>query len=420
MSAELRFPLRHLSIRVPWHDAAWNGTVCKQPRFNGACLKLARIADSRRDDAEEAVAGRSVKDLGRDQWPCCIGERATFMADFEFNRLVHNRFKDRTLAEARKEKFRKIPKPMGTECVVYGDKVINVRNHRRDGNKVYPAENATGYLANGEIGIVVGQWRTQNMTGPPKILKVEFSTQPGCTYDFYDNDFSDEGVPALELAYALTVHKAQGSEFDLVILVLPQRARLISRELLYTALTRQRKRIVVMHQGSLAGLQRYSSDYCSDTATRLTNLFVPPNPQPVRDRGARDERFLEDRLIHRTSRGEAVRSKSEVIIADQLAAQGISYSYELELELAGTVKYPDFTVEDEERGVTYFWEHCGMMFDPAYRRRWEEKLKWYRNNGIRLYNEEGASPKRLIVTQDDQRGGISSEEIAQLIRRIMG
>ena len=86
MSVDSDFPLRHLSIRVPWHDAAWNGTVCKQPRFNGACLKLARIADSRKDDAEEAVAGMSVKDLGRDQWPCCIGERATFMADFEFTR----------------------------------------------------------------------------------------------------------------------------------------------------------------------------------------------------------------------------------------------------------------------------------------------------------------------------------------------
>ena len=53
----------------------------------------------------------------------------------------------------------------------------------------------------------------------------------------------------LELAYAVTVHKAQGSEFGLCLLVLPRESRILSRELLYTALTRQRDRIVILHQG---------------------------------------------------------------------------------------------------------------------------------------------------------------------------
>ena len=30
------YPLRHLSIRVPWHDNGWNGTVCRVPKHNGA------------------------------------------------------------------------------------------------------------------------------------------------------------------------------------------------------------------------------------------------------------------------------------------------------------------------------------------------------------------------------------------------
>ena len=51
-------------------------------------------------------------------------------------------------------------------------------------------------------------------------------------------------APIHGLAYALTVHKAQGSEFNTVILVLPNPCRLLSRELLYTALTRQRDRVV--------------------------------------------------------------------------------------------------------------------------------------------------------------------------------
>lgn len=46
----------------------------------------------------------------------------------------------------------------------------------------------------------------------------------------------------LELAYALTVHKAQGSDFDVVFLILPRSAATLSRELLYTGLTRFRQK----------------------------------------------------------------------------------------------------------------------------------------------------------------------------------
>ena len=49
-------------------------------------------------------------------------------------------------------------------------------------------------------------------------------------------------VPAHETAFALTVHKSQGSEFDQVLLLLPERpSRLVSRELIYTAITRARQ-----------------------------------------------------------------------------------------------------------------------------------------------------------------------------------
>jgi ATP-dependent exoDNAse (exonuclease V) alpha subunit len=41
--------------------------------------------------------------------------------------------------------------------------------------------------------------------------------------------------PNLELAYAITVHKSQGSDFDLVFLIIPKTGRILSRELMYTA-----------------------------------------------------------------------------------------------------------------------------------------------------------------------------------------
>jgi exodeoxyribonuclease V alpha subunit len=53
-------------------------------------------------------------------------------------------------------------------------------------------------------------------------------------------------LPRFETAFAMTVHKSQGSEFDCVLLVLPQQdSPVLSRELLYTAVTRSRERILV-------------------------------------------------------------------------------------------------------------------------------------------------------------------------------
>jgi exodeoxyribonuclease V alpha subunit len=56
----------------------------------------------------------------------------------------------------------------------------------------------------------------------------------------------------LALGYASTVHKAQGSEFDRVALVLPDEDMpLLTRELVYTAVTRSRRAVVVVGSASL-------------------------------------------------------------------------------------------------------------------------------------------------------------------------
>jgi hypothetical protein len=327
------------------------------------------------------------------------------------NRMLHVRYKAPQLQTARAllpPWKRRLPKPFGDDQIVYGDKVINIRNQPIGKKRIYPQPEERGYLANGEIGMVIGQIRTKNFNYEPKTLQVEFSTQPGLSFEFYKPK-GDDDTFSLELAYALTVHKAQGSEFEIVFLVLPRSSQMLTRELLYTALTRQKKKIVVLHQGSATDLQRLSSERYSATATRLTNLFGAPKPVGVGDV------FLEERLIHRTSRGEAVRSKSEVIIANLLHAKKIDYHYESPLDLAGVVKYPDFTIEDDDAGITYYWEHCGLLHDPSYNRRWKEKERWYRDHDI-LPFEEGGGPKgTLIVTRDQPDGGIDSPHLSALI-----
>ena len=123
---------------------------------------------------------------------------------------------------------------------MHEDKVINLVNtnpglswnrHR----KVFPAKD-DAYIANGEIGMAVGFFHRKGLPDLRWKLEVEFSSQPGFKYDFTNRDFAEEGNPVLELAYALTAHKSQGSEFGTVVLVLPNPCHLLSRELLYTAL----------------------------------------------------------------------------------------------------------------------------------------------------------------------------------------
>ena len=38
---------QHLSIRVPWHDHGWDGTVCEHPDSNISCLRLKNIYENR-------------------------------------------------------------------------------------------------------------------------------------------------------------------------------------------------------------------------------------------------------------------------------------------------------------------------------------------------------------------------------------
>ena len=67
-----RIPLRHLSVRVPWHDAGWDGTVCRAPRLNSSCLALNRIGATRNDALEEAHAGERLDELAFDEVPPCF------------------------------------------------------------------------------------------------------------------------------------------------------------------------------------------------------------------------------------------------------------------------------------------------------------------------------------------------------------
>jgi hypothetical protein len=292
---------------------------------------------------------------------------------------------------------------------------VSINQKRRD---VYPKPDGESYIANGDLGVVVGQYKTKNFRGLPWKLEVEFAGQLGLKYGFGRWEFGDEARNPLELAYALTVHKTQGSEFGITFLGLPNPCWLLSRELLYTALTRHRDRLVVLHQGPVAEFRRYAGEEHSEIARRMTNIFTDPMPREVIVGST--TRFLEEGLIHRTERGDLVRSKSELVIADKLHARGVEYVYEQPLMIAdGRIRYPDFTIADHARGVTYYWEHLGLLNDPGYRARWERKRAEYFAAGIQSHEAGGGPEGTLIETRDDPRGGLDAAALAELIDQVL-
>lgn len=153
---------------------------------------------------------------------------------------------------------------------------------------------------------------------------------------------------------------------------------------------------------------------CWRGVRRLTNLFAAPAPVAVQDR------FLEQRLIHRTANRELVRSKSEVIIADLLHQQGVEYAYEQSLTFGGEVRYPDFTIDDPETGRRVYWEHLGLLHLPEYQQRWQRKLDWYKGQGILPYAEapEGGSGGLLVVSRDEPNGAIDAAAIKAIIEEV--
>lgn len=351
-------------------------------------------------------------------WQVLSPLRSTPVGTDAVNRGLQSRFRAGTLKWSAASGYnRHIPRPLGPHRLLWGDKVINVKNSGR--RKTWPeAENA--YVANGEIGVATGFFKTKGKKSVIELLEVEMASQPGRVFKYWPSEFGADASPPLELAFALTVHKTQGSEFGITFLVLPNPCRILSRELLYTALTRQQEKVVLLIQGELRELHPFTLDTASEIKRRMTNLFELSRPTEIVV-GNRKV-LLDERLIYKTDRGELVRSKSEWIIADKLNAAGISYLYEQPIMLDGTERWPDFTIHDDDSGVTWYWEHLGRMDLPKYRKKWDVKKEAFAKEGIVPYKDfkPGQSKGILVTTIEDGLRDDLSQQIGSTVRLIQG
>jgi exodeoxyribonuclease V alpha subunit len=210
-------------------------------------------AEVNRGDAQSAVQLlRSAQEPGEIEWRAC--EAAAFTAQ-HFTRLF-----DRLAAGASIEELFGILGSFRLLCALRGGpQGVEQMNHAitrrlvelgrvRQESEWYPGRpvmlTRNDYaleLYNGDLGIVAPH------PDEPKRLAVAFTSGvAGVRW------IAPARLPACETVYAMTVHKSQGSEFDHVMLQLPEQAApVLCRELLYTAVTRARRRFSLVGSESV-------------------------------------------------------------------------------------------------------------------------------------------------------------------------
>ena len=92
--------------------------------------------------------------------------------------------------------------------------------------------------------------------------------------------------------------------------------------------------------------------------------------------------FYENERKYKTERGELVRSKSELMIANFLFKEKVPYHYEAPLEMGKKTLFPDFTVLNRRTRKEYYWEHLGRFDSPGYVERNLGKIAAYTQAGV--------------------------------------
>ena len=282
----------------------------------------------------------------------------------------------------------------------YFDKVIQFRN-RPQSDPAYAYDNkqrktVKQEIYNGEIGLSMihgldayappGKQPKYKWQGNIERLQVSFSgkTRRGLRYCYGSNlgfDVNNKRIPEqsvldnIELAYAISVHKSQGSEFNYVYIVIPKKdSHLLSMELLYTAVTRAKTKVTLFLQQDIGTLTTLSN--AEKSAVRKINSSIFKFEPLPDDLLYPNGKWYESGKRISTLSEYYVRSKSEAIITNLLVDRNIPFKYEEPLYAKdGTMYLPDFTVTF--RGETYYWEHVGRTHDKEYMEHWKNKKTWY-------------------------------------------
>lgn len=250
-------------------------------------------------------------------------------------------------------------------------------------------------LANGSMGYIMpdGSVRFEDLD--------DFQRDFGWSYDIENikREVRDDYIGierTINFGYAITVHKAQGSDYEHVILVIPEMSPFIMRELLYTAFTRIRTKLHLMIHSSLKDELAliFAKAYENSSVEQRRTLLFGHKSSPYRP-------YL---LTLKNGTTIEVRNKIEQIIGRTLDNFCERLEYEPKDFLQEHRVLPDFKFEID--GITYYLEHLGHMDNRSYRNRWIQKLGIYEKLGI---------GDNLITTTESDQASDTEQNIFQIV-----
>ncbi|MFL5765783.1 MAG: ATP-dependent RecD-like DNA helicase [Bacteroidia bacterium] len=299
--------------------------------------------------------------------------KSDYFGTTEINEYVQSQYKEKLELELMDGWFKQ------------SDKIIRTKNYYVKNRLI---------LSNGSIGVIHNEKEA--------LLHFPELDEPMSLY-------GDEGIRSndreyFDLAYAITVHKSQGSGFNHAFFVLPNKTGLLSKELIYTALTRSRESITLFVQGTAGDVFDKSvlekARLKSYTESRKTSLLLD---KPFRYYALEvDGKFIESRV-------ELLIYQALKAMQDRLGEENFTFIYEVKPIIEG-VELPmktDFTVITKQ-GIWY-WEHLGRIGIKKYERTWHEVKK-------PSYQKFNAF-ENLITTHE--RNGINPDKIAAIIKLIV-
>lgn len=118
-----------------------------------------------------------------------------------------------------------------------------------------------------------------------------------------------------------------------------------------------------------------------------------------------------DAPVYETMKGERVRSKSEMIIADRLKANNIPYKYECPIKAGVRIIHPDFTIlRVSDRKILYL-EHCGKVGDQEYGDDMVDRINDYAQEGIVIGD-------RLFITCESENKPFDVRVLDEMIEKV--
>lgn len=298
--------------------------------------------------------------------------QAQYSGVSKINDFIQSEFKKGAPYELRKNLYKKT------------DKLIRTKNYY---------QNKKLMLSNGSLGFIGGKNYNENFYHEDieGLTSLPFSEIRNMEQEFF------------ELAYAVTVHKSQGSGFNHLFVVIPARYGLLSKELIYTALTRTKKSITIF-------LQNNSDQKKSVLEVAMGRSFS----------GSRRTSLMLDKPYRfydlEPEPGVFVESRIELLIyhmlmkkRDELGKDEFDFAYEEKPIIVGNevnIK-TDFTVYTNNK--VWYWEHLGLLGQRKYSWTWQNVKK-------KTYQEAGLWPNVLTT---DESNGLNPSKIENLIDLIV-